>query len=252
MWPTRLLYISLTCIGAGLACDRNACNVGTSVGVGTIVLSSVAGAAEYQGGRLGEFEEIGDFNERPFYKQRNTEGETDVYLFFEGGEWGVNDELGGSGAYLKNNQNTSLPMTNNWLYYDGEKWNNNDTSFKLEYTSIYPCQLVRVAGKGDVLEKQGGVLGDYRPEAGRWSAGLPVYKLVGGESERFLFVREGYSDWSITSSTTSKADWIASGRATSSPSNEAGPSARFGYTSWRYWDGEEWKEGEIDVTCIEE
>ena len=53
-------------------------------------------------------------------------------------------------------------MTNDWLYYDGEKFNNNDTSLKLEYTSIYPCQLVRVAGKGDVLEKQRDSLGDYR------------------------------------------------------------------------------------------
>jgi len=240
MWPTRLLYISL------------ACTIVCTAEKATIVLSSVAGAAEYQGYYLGEYEEIGDFNERPFYKQRNTEGETDVYLFFEGGEWGVNDELGGSGAYLKNNQNTSLPMTNDWLYYDGEKFNNNDTSFKLEYESIYPCQLVRVAGKGDVLEKQGHALGDYRPEAGRWSAGHPVYKMVGGESERFLFVPEEKVRWEISSSTTTTIAFITSGKATTSPSNEAGPSVRFGQTSWDYWDGEEWKEDEIDVTCIEE
>ena len=125
------------------------------------MLSSVAGAAESQGFRLGEFEEIGDFNGRPFYKQRNTEGESNLYLFSKLGEWRVSDELGGV-AQLKNNQNTSLPMTNNWLYYGGGKYNNNDTSLKLEYTSLYPCQLVRVTGKGDVLEKMGGVLGDYR------------------------------------------------------------------------------------------
>merc|ERR1712004_466494 len=99
--------------------------------------------------------------------------------------------------------------------------------------SIYPCQLVRVAGKGDVLEKQWDSLGDYRPEAGRWSAGRPVYKLVGGERERFLFVHEGHVNWRITSSTTSTSSHIKSGRATSSPSNEAGPSVWKGYTSWR-------------------
>ena len=43
MWPTRLLYISLACIGAGLACDRNACNVGTSVGVGVASTVSAVG-----------------------------------------------------------------------------------------------------------------------------------------------------------------------------------------------------------------
>ena len=126
------------------------------------MLSSVAGAAEYKGNYLGEFEKIGDFNERPFYKQKNTEGETEVYLFSAGGVWRVSDELGGSRIDLMNNQNTSLPMPNNWFYWDREKFNNNDKSLKLEYTSIYPCQLVRVAGKGDVLKKVGDSLGDYR------------------------------------------------------------------------------------------
>ena len=79
-----------------------------------------------------------------------------------------------------------------------------------------------------------------------------MYKRVGGERERFLFVPEGKVGWGISSSTTRADYWIMSGRATSSPSNEAGPSVRFGVTSWRYYNGEEWKEGEIDVTCIEE
>ena len=79
-----------------------------------------------------------------------------------------------------------------------------------------------------------------------------MYKRVGGESERFLFVHEVGVAWQISSSTTTTIAFIASGRATSSPSNEAGPSVRFGRTSWRYADGREGKEGEIDVTCIEE
>ena len=79
-----------------------------------------------------------------------------------------------------------------------------------------------------------------------------MYKRVGGESERFLFVHEVGVAWQISSSTTTTIAFIASGRATSSPSNEAGPSDRFGVTSWRFWNDEEWKEGEIDVTCIEE
>ena len=79
-----------------------------------------------------------------------------------------------------------------------------------------------------------------------------MYKLVGGERERFLLVHEGGVNWHIAPSTTTTSGYIFSGRATSSPSNEAGPSDRFGFTSWRYYNGEEWKEGEIDVTCIEE
>ena len=54
-------------------------------------------------------------------------------------------------------------MTSNWLYWDGKKWNNNDTSLTLEFTSLSPCKLVRVAGnQEDVVEKQGNSLGDYR------------------------------------------------------------------------------------------
>ena len=90
-----------------------------------------------------------------------------------------------------------------------------------------------------------------RPETGRWSAGRPVYKMVGGEGERFLFVHEGGVGWQISPSTTSTGAWIESGRATSAPSNEAGPSVRLGRTSWAY-SNDGWKEGEIDVTCIEE
>ena len=79
-----------------------------------------------------------------------------------------------------------------------------------------------------------------------------MYKMVSGKRERFLFVKQGKVGWQISSSTTTTIAFIASGRATSSPSNEAGPSVRFGRTSWRYADGREGKEGEIDVTCIEE
>ena len=48
MWPTRLLVISLTCIGAcaGLACDKDDCNVGTSVGVGvSTTIGAIGGIA---------------------------------------------------------------------------------------------------------------------------------------------------------------------------------------------------------------
>merc|ERR1712007_60474 len=51
----------------------------------TIVFSSTAGAAEYQGTSLGEFVRVGDYNGRPFYKQRDTEGSENTFLFSEGG-----------------------------------------------------------------------------------------------------------------------------------------------------------------------
>ena len=47
----------------------------------TIVFSSNAGAAEYVGGALGEFVRTGELNGRPYYKQRDTEGKVDIFLY---------------------------------------------------------------------------------------------------------------------------------------------------------------------------
>ena len=45
-----------------------------------------------------------------------------------------------------------------WLYpYDDD-----DTSFTLEFTTLSSCQLVRVAGEGDVAGKHRSQLGDYK------------------------------------------------------------------------------------------
>jgi len=223
----------------------------------TIVLSSTAGAADWQGDTLGEFVEAGEHGGKPFYRQRDTEGAEELFLYSEGGEWWVSDILGGSWAWLKNSQNTTTTPSTQWEYWDGEKWNDNDTSLTLEFTTLSPCKLVRVAGEGDVVEEHGsgvgqdtGQLGDYRLEEGRWSEGRPIFKKVNGET-RFLIVAEGYIVWSITDNTTATEAWITSGRGTNSPSSpEAGPSFSEGVTRWMYTstgvqeDGSEWVEGD--------
>ena len=88
-----------------------------------------------------------------------------------------------------------------------------------------------------------------RLEAGKWSEGRPVFKKIDGE-ERFLFVKEGTTTWSIRRSLTASEALIESGRATNSPTSpEAGPSGRFGTTRWRFWDGSNFVEGDIRLTC---
>ena len=127
------------------------------------MFSSVAGAADNQGHILGEFVEAGEYRGRPFYNQRDTEHSRNNFLFSEGGKWWASGTLGGWPRSLCNFQNTSLPMTSDWLYWDGKKWNNNDTSLTLEFTSLSPCKMVRVAGgQEEVVEKVGSSLGDYR------------------------------------------------------------------------------------------
>ena len=127
------------------------------------MLSSTAGAADHQGYRLGEFVEAGEHGERPFYRQRTTEGSKPTYLYFEDNCWQVSETLGNRNDNIKNYQDTQLPPTRNWEYVkDG--WRDDDTSLTLEFTTLSPCKLVRVAGEGDVVKVHGGSLGDYRSE----------------------------------------------------------------------------------------
>ena len=117
------------------------------------------------GGKLGEFVEAGEHGGRPFYRQRDTEGQQGRFLYSEGGEWFVSDTLGKLAGWLRNSQNTNTPPSTQWEYYGGGKYNDDDTSLTLEFTTLSPiCQLVRVAGEGEVVEKQGSSLGDYRSE----------------------------------------------------------------------------------------
>ena len=77
----------------------------------------------------------------------------------------VGDTLGESSGWLRNSQNTNKPPSTQWEYAKDGKYNDADTSLTLEFTTLSPiCKLVRVAGEGEVVEKQGSSLGDYRSE----------------------------------------------------------------------------------------
>ena len=123
------------------------------------MLRSTAGAAEHQGDLLGEFVEAGEYGGRPYYRQRDTERKKDAFLYSKGGEWLVSETLGGSDVNLVNPQNSFKPPYDQWLYWDGNKFNANDTSLTLEFTTLSPCQLLRVEGKDDWRLQ---VIEDYR------------------------------------------------------------------------------------------
>ena len=127
------------------------------------MLSSTAGAAEWVGNRLGEFVEAGEHGGRPYYLQRNTEKRQPNYLFFEDYCWRVSETFESRNSNVKNCKDTQLPPKRNWKYAKYGRWSD-DTSLTLEFTSLSPCQLVRVAGEGEVVRKQGSSLGDYRSE----------------------------------------------------------------------------------------
>ena len=99
--------------------QRFECNFRISIGLtlslvsATIVLSSTAQAAERVGTSLGEYVEAGEHGGRPFYRQRDTEGRSENFLYSEGGEWLVSSTLGSSYGRLENPQDTPLPPSDN-------------------------------------------------------------------------------------------------------------------------------------------
>ena len=129
-----------------------------------IVLSSNGSAAEWVGSVLGEYVRMaGEYNGRPYYKQRDTEGSKDTFLYYHyNGMWMVSLKLGEETGALTSIQDTLLPPTSNWEYAREKLFVEDDTSLKLEFTSLSPCEQGEVTGKGEVVEKKGQVLGDYR------------------------------------------------------------------------------------------
>merc|ERR1711963_26993 len=239
------------CLVMSSTFSADAMSIGRGGYSDTIVFSSNAGAAKYVGGTLGEFVRTGELNGRPYYKQRDTEGKVDIFLYSDGGKWLVSDI--GDGRHLQNhllnNQDTDLPPRTNWLFAkEGQQWSNNDWSLKLEFTPlVLPCNLVRVSGGSRVWTDHWSKMGNYRLQQGRWSEGRPVYKRGSGSTALFLFVPEGKTAWSINDSMSPTGGWIQSGRATNSPtSSRAGGGSRKGVTRWRYAPG--WWEGDIRVS----
>ena len=126
------------------------------------MFSSTAEAAEYQGDALGEFVRSGRHNNRPYYKQRDTEGSEDVYVYSNSEGWWVSKIVGLSNGWMKNDQDTDLPPRANWLYRKDGKWNDDDQTLTLDNTTLSHHKLVTVAGSGCGLNHQESRMGDYR------------------------------------------------------------------------------------------
>ena len=132
-----------------------------------------------------------------------------------------------------------------WQYWNGSAWRNERT-LKLEFTSLSPCQLVRVEGATNVRKLSAGELADFKiQQQKRWSnGGIAVYQLSNSTfTERNLLVNKGQTTWTIDDSPSGHAVWIFSGRATNSPTTEA---------RWRYINSTDaWKQGDFTVRCLD-
>ena len=113
---------------------------------------------------VGEYLQAGEeYEGRVYNKQRDNVPDGVEYIYKEGGRWYASPTLGGPRGLRSQETGDLLPPTQNWEYYDGGKWRDDDASLTLTFASLpTPCPVVRVAGEGDVVEKQGSSLGDYR------------------------------------------------------------------------------------------
>ena len=141
---------------------------------------------------------------------------------------------------------TRGPMAR-WQYWNGSAWRNERT-LKLEFTSLSPCQLVRVEGATNVRKLSAGELADFKiQQQKRWSnGGIAVYQLSNSTlTERNLLVNKGQTTWTIDDSASGEAIWIFSGRATTE-------AAASGMDRWRYINATDaWKQGDITVRCLD-
>ena len=118
----------------------------------------VAGAGEYV--QAGE-----EYEGRVYDKQRDNLASGGYNIYKVGERWIVSPSLGGANVGLRSQETGDLlPPTQNWEYVDADgKWRDDDASLTLTFASLpTPCPMVRVAGEGEVVEKQGSSLGDYR------------------------------------------------------------------------------------------
>ena len=69
--------------------------------------------------------------------------------------------MGASKSWLKNYYGSLKPPHNGWKYAKDGEWTD-DSSLTLEFTTLSSCQLVKVAGEGDVRKVNSESLGYYR------------------------------------------------------------------------------------------
>ena len=138
------------------------------------------GAAFRAGAFLGEFKRIGSFGDRPLYRQLDTEGEQDIFLYYSSGAWWVGydtrfneQNIPSEQSALRNpSDSLSVPFSG-WPYSLLGDWVDDDPTLQLVAGRLVPCPRLTVASSD--FEQDVSVIDSYTP-SGRWSEGRPVYR----------------------------------------------------------------------------
>lgn len=228
-----------------------------------ILLTSSGPSAEYQGSALGLYRREGIHNNSPYYRHLDIE---EFICRNKEGEWymamGLDVDMARCGKGLWNeNKTDSVPLAG-WKCWNGDAsfadkahWWIEDPLLKILTPSdpSYPllCGEITIeAPENSVLQKEK-CLGVYKPWGNLFSAGRRVFKHV--SKKRFLMVKFGFTQWVVDKSINfhNETALMASNCAPSlCPADpRALKSLRFDRTSWRYYDGENFKQGAIYVKC---
>jgi len=200
-----------------------------------VVISSIRGAAQHQGGVLGQYEYD---EQQQYYRHTSTEQGHEQflarYLYSDKDDkWWVNDTPGEKRGWLRNPiPSKSLP-TSGWQYGDGKSWHDDPTLT----ISPGPLSLARqytVTATGAAAEEWPSYLGVFT-RTQRWWRGRPVYTNTRG---KLLHHGGGDAGWMIGGTLGRRG--LTGSRAHHSPEGE---------DSWRYWTGSEWKPASVTVTA---
>ena len=138
--------------------------------------ASQDGAAFRAGAFLGEFKKMGRYEDRPLYRQLDTEGEHDIFLYYSAGAWWVGYEAGDDEqSALRNPSDSSTAPLTGWQYKLVGRWTGDDPTLQLVTGRLAPCPRLVVAST-DFLQDIS-VIDTYRP-SGKWSEGRPVYRSI--------------------------------------------------------------------------
>ena len=201
-----------------------------------IVISSTGGAAQHQGGVLGQFK----YNEeKKHYCQTSSEQGHEIfrarYLYPDKDDsWWVNHTPGKKGGWVRNPRPSKSVPTSGWQYYDGKSWHD-DPTLTISPGPLPPlARQFTVTATGAAAKKWPSYLGVFTRTQGWW-LGRPVYTNAQG---MFLHHGNGDDGWMIGEALGKRV--LSGSRAHHSPVSE---------DSWRYWTGSEWKPASVTVTA---
>ena len=167
----------------------------------------------------------------PVYKQAETVGKENYFLFRNSSKWQFSHVLGSSdGRYPRSDQNTGLPP---------KEWKSGDGNTVLNIlipAELKVCKSVVIEANGKLADKVLKCLGTFHLLEGVWSCGKPVYK---GPNDHVLMVTG--KRWGVKRKLESWGEVLLRAKVASLGPAGGGP--------WSVWLGKNtWEECDIAVT----